>query len=129
MDRLIVIDDDRAFGEFVNKVATGAGYAASVTDSAGEFRLALGENPPAVIVMDLHMPEIDGFELLRELSEKESKAKLVIVSGVADPRTLETARRFGREMGLTMAEVMAKPVRASDLKAALIGLREPAEET
>ena len=128
MDRLIVIDDDRAFGEFVNKVATGAGYAATVTDSAGEFRLALGENPPAVIVMDLHMPEIDGFELLRELSEKESKAKLVIVSGVADPRTLETARRFGRELGLAMAGVLAKPVRASDLKAVLVGLRESAEE-
>ena len=129
MDRLIVIDDDRAFGEFVNKVATGAGYAATVTDSAGEFRLALGENPPAVIVMDLHMPEIDGFELLRELSEKESRAKLVMVSGVADPRTLETARRFGREMGLTMAGVLAKPIRAADLKAVLVGLRESADET
>ena len=129
MDRLIVIDDEAAFGEFVGKVATSAGYAATVTGSVGEFRRAFGENQPAVIVMDLQMPEIDGFELLRELSEKASKAKLIMVSGVADPRTLETARRFGRELGLAMAGVLAKPVRAADLKAVLVGLRESAEET
>lgn len=129
MDRLIVIDDEAAFGEFVGKAATSAGYAATVTGSADEFRRALGEHPPAVIVMDLQMPEVDGFELLRELSEKESKAKLIIVSGVADPRTLEAARRFGKELGLTVAGTLGKPVRASELKAALIGLREPAEET
>lgn len=128
MDRLIVIDDDRAFGEFVNKVAMGAGYAVTVTDRIGEFRRVLGENPPAVIVMDLQMPEVDGFELLRELSKMQSKAKLIVVSGVADPRTLETAGRFGRELGLAMAGVMGKPVRASDLKAVLIGLRESAEK-
>ncbi len=128
MDRLIVIDDEAAFGEFVGKVAASAGYAPTVTSSAEEFRRVLGEYSPAVIVMDLHMPEVDGFELLRELSEKQSKAKLLMVSGVADPRTLETARRFGRELGLAMAEVLPKPVRASDLKAALIGLRESAEE-
>ena len=129
MDRLIVIDDDRAFGEFVNKVAAATGYAVTVADSIGEFRRALGENPPAVIVMDLQMPEVDGFELLRELSEKQSKAKLIMVSGVADPRTLETARRFGRELGLAMAGVMAKPIRAADLKAMLTDLCETEETT
>lgn len=129
MNSLIVIDDEAAFGEFVGKVATAAGYAATVTGNPGDFRRALGENPPAVIVMDLHMPETDGFELLRELSEKQSKAKLVIVSGMADNRTLETADRFGREMGLAMAGALTKPVRAADLKAVLIGLREAAAGT
>jgi EAL domain-containing protein (putative c-di-GMP-specific phosphodiesterase class I) len=127
MDRLIVIDDEAAFGEFVGKVAAAAGYAPTVTGSAGEFRRALDDQPPAVIVMDLHMPEVDGFELLRELSDKESKAKLIVVSGMADPRTLETASRFGREMGLTMAGALAKPVRVADLKAVLLGLRESEE--
>jgi EAL domain-containing protein (putative c-di-GMP-specific phosphodiesterase class I) len=128
MNNLIVIDDETTFGEFVGKVAASAGYVPTVTGSAGEFRRALGEKPPAVIVMDLHMPEVDGFELLRELSKNKSKAKLLMVSGVADPRTLETAYRFGREMGLAMAGVLAKPVRAADLKAVLVGLRESAED-
>lgn len=129
MNSLIVIDDEAAFGEFVGKVAASAGYVPTVTCSAGEFRRVLGTNPPAVIVMDLHMPETDGFELLRELSEKESKAQLIVVSGMADTRTLETAHRFGREMGLTMAGALAKPIRAADLKSVLIGLRESAEGT
>ena len=129
VDGLIVIDDEAAFGEFVGKVATSAGYAATVTGNPGEFRRALGENSPCVIVMDLHMPEMDGFEILRELSDKKSPAKLIVVSGIADPRILETAHRFGREMGLTMAGVLAKPVRAADLKTMLVDLREQTEET
>ncbi len=124
MNNLIVIDDETAFGEFVGKVAASAGYAPTVTGNPGDFRRALDQSPPAVIVMDLQMPEVDGFELLRELSQRKCKAKLIVVSGMTDPRTLETAGRFGRELGLAVAGVMAKPVRAPELKAALVGLRE-----
>ncbi len=127
MSKLIVIDDERSFGDFVGKVAAAAGYEATVTDTIGDFRRAVEEESPSVIVMDLQMPEMDGFELLRELGQNRNKASMIIVSGAVDARTMETARRLGKELGLTMAGILEKPVRAPDLQSLLAGLNGSAE--
>ncbi|MEK7820559.1 MAG: EAL domain-containing response regulator [Pseudomonadota bacterium] len=127
MSKLVVIDDERSFGDFVGRVAAAAGYEATVTNTAGEFRRAVEKEAPSVIVMDLQMPETDGFELLRELGDSHNKANMIIVSGAVDSRTMETARRLGKELGLTMAGILEKPVRALDLQSLLAGLNGSAK--
>jgi EAL domain-containing protein (putative c-di-GMP-specific phosphodiesterase class I)/AmiR/NasT family two-component response regulator len=129
MSRLLIIDDERAFGEFVAKVARQAGFEASATDNAVDFRRRLDEAVPSVVVMDLQMPGVDGLELLHELGERRCRARIVLVSG-EDPRVLDAARRLGNELGLSMATPIQKPVRAAALTEVLAGLaRQPGELT
>lgn len=122
-DLLLVIDDDKAFRNFVRRVSEAAGFSTVLTADSSEFQERIRSRKPTVIVMDLNMPGRDGIELMRDLAEAKSNAKIVIVSG-ADEKILESAKRLGLQRGLTIAGVLQKPMRAACLRDMLERLRE-----
>ena len=121
-NRLLVIDDEAAFGNFVGKIGALAGFDIAVTDNIDEFRRRLHDMNPTVMALDLNMPGVDGIELIRELGEQKCKAKIVLTSGM-DARVLETVRRLGSEIGLDMAATFQKPIRAAELRSLLESLK------
>lgn len=114
-NHLLVIDDEEDICELIKDVAEGIGFEVSATTSADEFLTCVLNISPSVIVLDLHMPEVDGIELLRFLGEQKYSAKIVLISG-ADARVLATARRLGETHGLDMLGVMQKPITVDDLE-------------
>lgn len=122
-DRLLVIDDEVGFRNFVRRVAESCGFETFATGDAEAFKDRVRTWRPSVIVMDLQMPNADGIELLRDLSEAKSTARVLIASGV-DAKVLETVRRLGAERGLTIAGTLQKPIRAAELRASFERLRE-----
>ena len=122
MNTLVVIDDERAFADFVAWVATTANYEARVAVSVAEFLDGAEQDWPGVLIIDLHMPDIDGIELLRELAERRCPSRIILVSG-ADGRVLDSAYRLGEEIGLAMAGKASKPVRAPDVRKLLVALQ------
>src|SRR5438876_6233267 len=67
--RLLVVDDDDDIRLLLEELLRGAGYA---VDTACDGRAALRafyENPPDLVVLDLSMPEMDGFEMLERLRD------------------------------------------------------------
>jgi CheY-like chemotaxis protein len=54
--RLLVIDDEEEFSEFVRAVAAELGYAVTVTSHATGFQTAYREHTPDVIITDIVMP-------------------------------------------------------------------------
>ena len=122
-DRLLVVDDDAGFRNYVRRVGETAGFETLVTGDANAFKAHIRSWNPSVIVMDLNMPEADGIELLRDLVEAKSKARIVIASGV-DLKLLETAERLAAERGLVIAGALQKPIRAELLRETLERLRE-----
>ena len=75
---------------------------------------ALSQAPafgPDVILLDLGLPGMDGYEVARRMREDESlaRARIVVISGYA----CEEDRRRSREIGVD--EHLAKPVRFSEL--------------
>lgn len=123
LTRLLMIDDEFAMCDFVRDVARDAGYEVVTSNRVEEFKAALAAANPHVIVLDLTMPGVDGIELLHFLAEMGVRANILIVSGYD-----ETVRRMafvlGAARGLTMAGVLAKPVRAAELRALLTRLRD-----
>ncbi len=107
--RLLVVDDDQAFGRLMKRAAEPCGYEVVATDDPRDVRRIVQTWRPAVIVLDLQIPGIDGIELLRRLATDQCGAQLILASGV-DGRTLEAALELGRERGLKMAGTLAKPV-------------------
>ncbi|HXQ51089.1 MAG TPA: EAL domain-containing response regulator [Stellaceae bacterium] len=122
-DRLLVIDDDAGFRNYVRRVGETAGFETLVTGDAKAFKEHVRSWHPSVIVMDLNMPDADGIELLRDLVEAKCKARIVIASGV-ETRILETAERLASERGLVIAGTLQKPVRANSLRETLERLHE-----
>ena len=112
-DQILIAEDDTDVRDFLSAVLSGAGYGVTeVVDGAGVLtRLAYA--PPAMILMDLHMPLIDGLEALRRIRSVESWNEVPVLFLTASGQTedMVTARRLGAR-GYLM-----KPIRASDLLA------------
>jgi CheY-like chemotaxis protein len=121
--RVLVVDDDPGFGEFVRKVAQGCGYEVQVARDAATFRAEYARSAPDLIMLDLQMPDTDGIELLRSLAEGGCSAPILVMSGF-DAKVIDTARRLGAARGLTMHRVLTKPIRAADLRGILDELKQ-----
>jgi CheY-like chemotaxis protein len=124
--RLLTVDDDPRFRIFVREAAEDCGFDVLAVATAEELKAALARGGFDGLVLDLSMPETDGIELLRWLADRKTRVPILIVSGFAE-RIRNSALMLGEARGLPMAGVLAKPVRAAELKAALMRLVGPAK--
>jgi EAL domain-containing protein (putative c-di-GMP-specific phosphodiesterase class I) len=92
-------------------------------ESAEEFRKICRGILPDRIILDLHLRDSDGIELLRFLAEEKSQAEIILVSGF-DKKTLVTAENLGRQHGLRMSKSLQKPLTLDVLRKTLKGTVE-----
>ena len=118
--RLLVVDDDIEFGEFVRKVGLDLGYAVEVRSDARTFQEAYRAFDPDTIVLDIVMPEVDGVELVQWLADQRSRAKVILITGFT-AHYAEVARTLGEVKGLSSMTTLTKPVRLARLRAAISG--------
>ena len=117
-NKLLVIDDQPDLCEFISEAAASMGFETRAVTEPDDFRRAVQEFQPTVVVLDLQMPGADGIELLRYLGERGSKAQVLVASGM-DQRVLATAQQLGRAQGLNMLGALQKPIMLADLEATL----------
>jgi DNA-binding response OmpR family regulator len=122
-DRILVVDDHRDFGEFVQRVAEKIGFHVTVAQSADAFRTAYPAVNPAIICLDIVMPQEDGIELITWLAQQRSRAAIYIITG-HDPQFARAAVEIGRIRGLNIAGVLQKPVSLSTLRDILAATRD-----
>ncbi len=121
MTRLLIIDDDREHAGLVETVAAGLGFAVEATQDPRRFLELAVHWLPAIVVIDLMIPEIDGIELIRALADGRSNATVVLVSGM-DRRIVAAAQRLAEDRGLRVAGVLLKPYRVETLRKILAPL-------
>jgi DNA-binding response OmpR family regulator len=112
---LLLIDDEPALAEFVAKAAQMCGFEPVVTNEDAAFRAQFEAIAPAMVVLDLGMPGMDGVELLRFIVDHDYRGPVLIVSGF-DRRVLESAFRLGAAHGLDMVGPIEKPARLEELE-------------
>jgi len=117
--RLLTVDDDPRACRIIERVAERLRYEVFSLDQSGQFQTAYEYFKPDVIILDLCMEQVDGVELLRFLAERQSKAQVVLMSGV-DERLLATTTNLGRSMGLDMLMPFQKPVDVDVLRSRLL---------
>jgi len=113
----MVIDDDKDIGELVVAAAQEMGFVCVATTNAAQFP-ELFTFDTNLILLDLMMPEMDGIEVLRLLSEQQCKAGIVLMSGIST-RILETAEKLARALGLSVVGHLQKPFRLTELEEVL----------
>ena len=119
---LLVIDDEPAIAALIRRAAEASGYEVTATSEAEVFRQEAEAGGPAVICLDISMPQADGIELLRFLAERQVKSKLLIISGF-NAQIVQAALRLGEALGLNMAGVVPKPIAMAKLRDLLEQLR------
>jgi CheY-like chemotaxis protein len=104
---ILIVDDDRDILAAERAVLAEGGYAVREAHNGAEALVALDVDPPAMIVLDVQMPGIDGPTFARELRNRLRHVPLVILTAAPDPK---------READRCNAEAyLAKPFRAEDL--------------
>lgn len=118
--RLLVVDDDPEFGEFVRKVALQVTYQVEVVTDGNAFKRCHEKFKPTIVVLEIVMPGVDGLELMQWLAERKSTVHLIIASGYA-PMYADLARKLAQAKGLRPVTILPKPVKPAELRAALAG--------
>jgi CheY-like chemotaxis protein len=85
MTRILIVEDDRLVREWVEQVLSGEGYEVDRAKAGDEGMLRLAAAPPDLLILDLVMPQMSGFEVLSALEKKGIRIPTVITSGIVIP--------------------------------------------
>jgi EAL domain-containing protein (putative c-di-GMP-specific phosphodiesterase class I) len=117
--RLLILDDEPEVGRIIGLIAEGADFEWRSTTHPDEFFRLLDTWLPTHLAVDLVMPEMDGVQVMRQLSERGCTCRIVITSGVGS-RVMDAAMRSGVEHGLDVRGVVPKPFSALTLRVLLL---------
>ncbi len=120
---ILVIDDSPQIGQILSHICAGMGLRCEVATRGRRF-LELLRPETSLIFLDLLVPDMDGIELIRILSERRCKTPLVLMSGL-DRRILDTAAQLATELDLQVAGELSKPFRTTQVEKILGQLRRP----
>jgi CheY-like chemotaxis protein len=118
-ERLLVIDDEADFANFVARVARGLGFDVEIVTESRAFKSVIARFVPDIIVLDLVMPDIDGIDIIRFLAESGSRARVVVTTGF-NPAYARAACGLGIANGRLSVTTLLKPVTLAELRASLV---------
>ena len=116
--KLLIVDDHQANLETLEAMLANEGYLIHTAKSGKAAITKAEEIHPDIILLDVMMPEMDGYETTRRLRERERAGapRIHIIAMTAN------AMREDRERCLAagMDDYLPKPVRREELRAALV---------
>jgi two-component system, NtrC family, response regulator AtoC len=114
-NQVLVIDDDEAAREILVELLGRVGYHAfAAADGRGGLEwLAGAAIPPQAVLLDLRMPGIDGFEVVRRYRAQGGLAPVIALSAMDDKESVVKAMRLGA------SDYLVKPIEPEELREAI----------
>lgn len=101
MSRILVVDDEKHVLDALTSVLKKSGHEVSAVLTGPHALASYATFKPDLVVLDLLMPGMDGFEVQRRLVEYDQKLPIVVLTGVTDPQTAERAMAEGATAYIT----------------------------
>lgn len=103
--RIVVVDDEATNRLLTSEILQEVGFEVRQAAHGGEALSVIAEWRPHVMLLDLHMPEINGWQVLTALRDSSLRTGLVTVicSGLMHPNETQALRAAGAD------DVLAKP--------------------
>ena len=94
---VLVVDDDPGVRQVVRANLEAEGYSVREAGSAAEGLAALEEEAPDLLLLDVMMPEVDGWEMLRQVQERFGVGAIpvIVFSGKIEERAVKDAAARG----------------------------------
>lgn len=88
--KALIVDDDPVIREYLRNMVTDEGavlVTEADTGTSGLARWKLGS--PDIIFLDIHLPDLDGLEVLKKIRESDSRVYVVVVTGHVSVSTVQ----------------------------------------
>jgi FixJ family two-component response regulator len=90
-----IVDDDEAVRNSLKNLLRSLGYSAHAFESAEAFLTSPQLQQTACLILDVHMPGLNGIELQARLNAEGHRIPIIFVTGVPDDRIRDRAMREG----------------------------------
>lgn len=107
--RILLVDDDDAFRFVVNEMLANEGFSITQAEDGSEAIDKLQKEQFDLVLLDIFMPMVSGYGVMKFIQEHSIKTKVVIVSAYSELKLAVEAKELGA------SDFIAKPLMRSDL--------------
>lgn len=115
MAHILIVDDSPTDSYLVKSILESQGYQTSEASNGEEGILKAKEIKPNLIIMDVVMPGLNGFQATRKITKAEETKNIPVV--ILSSKNMESDRAWGLMQGAK--EFLVKPVKQDELIAAV----------
>ena len=106
---ILLVDDDREFAKAMKRMFEKSGFGITLAFDGGEALKLLSNDAFDLIISDLRMPNVDGAELMEELSRQKVEIPIVFLTAYGEVES------YMDVMNLGAFEYLHKPVRKKEI--------------
>ena len=121
--KILIIDDDVDFSQATSRILENKKYEVIIASNAREARLMLKKEKPDLIILDIMLPDLDGFSLCTEIKQNTDffEIPILILTSVSDKASQE---KYAEKIALyhNADEFVEKPIDPKELTARVHGL-------
>jgi CheY-like chemotaxis protein len=106
MKKIIIVEDEEILRNLLHKKLLAEGYSVEVAENGEVGLQKIRENRPDLILLDIIMPKMGGFEMLEEMQKDESISGIpvIVVSNSGQPVEIDRAQKLGARDWLLKTE-------------------------
>ncbi len=111
--QILVVDDEEMLRSLLTRTLEREGYSVATASGGKSAAEMLSKNRYQIMVSDVKMPEMNGFDLLKFAKARDPKMAVVMMTGFGDDFTVKEAIMLGAD------EYVMKPFKSADIVAAV----------
>ncbi len=101
LKKLLIVDDEIEICEFLKAFFEEREFEVQAARSGKDALESIEKTKPHVVLLDIHMPGMDGMTVLKKIKEKYSNVKVIMVTALETQERIEEAMRLGADNYIT----------------------------
>ena len=121
MANIMIVDDDDDIRDYLSFLLSHAFYKVFVAPCGEDTIAALQLLHPDLLLIDIKMPKMDGYELIRLIRQSGSQIPIIAISGISDPQAGAKVKAAGGN------DFLAKPFNEAEILGLIASLLPPSD--
>lgn len=101
MKKLLVVDDETEICDFLKAFFEERDFEVATANSGMDALETVGVEKPQLVLLDVHMPGMDGMNVLKEIKKRHPRIKVIMVTAIETRDKIEEAMRLGADNYIT----------------------------
>lgn len=97
MTHILLIEDNVGFAEGLRQNLEFEGYCVTIAPDAAEAALQLGASSPDLVILDVMLPDANGYDVLRRIRERDTRTPVLMLTALSDEAHKVRGLRLGAD--------------------------------